>query len=302
MNVIAVVVTYNRSELLKKVLECLCAQSRKPKSIIVVDNASTDDTAKVISEKKLSTDIKIMHIKLETNLGGAGGFYHGMVAAYKSNAEYIWLMDDDCMPTPTALEALQNCAIKSDNSIGFLSSYVAYKDGNTCISNVPGPHPSWLSDFSDKNNNINRVRLGWATFVSCFVSREAISKVGFPVKEFFIWGDDVEYTGRVSSKFNCYFVPESIVHHHTSENKSNTYNYVNEKTIWKFKYAMRNIVAYIRYTQPLGIIRAISYWRGAYSEMRIGNVPIKYRIILFFQWCRGITFNYKKFIVMPDRV
>ncbi|MFM7011318.1 MAG: glycosyltransferase family 2 protein [Betaproteobacteria bacterium] len=302
MNITAVVVTYNRSTLLTQVLSCLSAQTHLPQSVIVVDNASTDDTPKVVAEISQNLLVHVNYIRLTSNQGGAGGFFHGMVAAYKGNADYIWVMDDDCLPTPTALQVLSEATKKFDYPIGFLSSYVAFKDGKTCVSNVPGPYHSWLADFSDLNHSHANVRLGWATFVSCLVSRTAIDKVGFPVREFFIWGDDIEYTSRISSTLPCYFVQDSLVHHHTHENRPNTYNYANHKTLWKFKYAMRNVTAFIRYTQPSGFLRAINYWRGAYREMRVGQVPYRFRLALFGQWLKGLYFNFKKLVVMPSQL
>ena len=48
---------------------------------------------------------EILYRDTGRNLGGAGGFSFGARFAAECGYEYIWLMDDDCMPNPTALEA-----------------------------------------------------------------------------------------------------------------------------------------------------------------------------------------------------
>jgi hypothetical protein len=42
--------------------------------------------------------------------------------------------------------------------------------------------------------------------------------VGYPIKEFFIWSDDSEYTARISAQFRCFAVLESKIIHQTKEN------------------------------------------------------------------------------------
>ena len=90
--IVAVVVTYNRKELLKKVIASLRNQTIKVNGIIVVDNGTTDGTREWLgSEQGLS----VIH---QDNVGGAGGFYRGIQEAMHTTAEWIWCMDDDVFP------------------------------------------------------------------------------------------------------------------------------------------------------------------------------------------------------------
>ena len=100
MNVIAVVVTYNRLELLKRNLSCLRRQTVPLTTLVVVDNGSTDGTGAWLDEQE---DVKTIH---QTNVGGAGGFYTGMEYARLADADWIWCMDDDVFPRPDCLEQL----------------------------------------------------------------------------------------------------------------------------------------------------------------------------------------------------
>lgn len=89
MKVAAVVVTYNRKELLRECLQALLNQTRPLDEIIVVDNASTDGTDQMIPEEFP----QITHVRLPENIGGAGGFHEGMKLAYEKGHDWIWVMD-----------------------------------------------------------------------------------------------------------------------------------------------------------------------------------------------------------------
>ena len=99
MNVVAVVVTYNRLKLLKRNIACL-RQNVPVSSIVVVNNGSTDGTAEWL---KTQDDLVVLE---QENVGGAGGFYTGIEHAYRMGAEWVWCMDDDVFPRADCLEKL----------------------------------------------------------------------------------------------------------------------------------------------------------------------------------------------------
>ena len=208
----AIVVTYNRLELLKMTIERLLNQTRKLDEIIIINNASTDGTKEFLDGMKDKVTVKT----LSKNLGGAGGFSEGIKFAYEKGHDYFWIMDDDTIAESNSLQVLEEALNKfSDKKIGFLSSNVLFKDNKPCIKNVPHLYVDEWSEYASEGY----LRLNAASFVSVLVSREAVKEVGLPIKEFFIWGDDIEFTKRISSKFECYFVERSIVYHYMNENK-----------------------------------------------------------------------------------
>ena len=95
-NVTAVVVSYNREQLLGECLDGLAVQTRPADRVIVVDNASTDHALQVAREHPIDADV----IALPHNVGGAGGFCAGMaeavdpkaVAADHGTAHYVWIL------------------------------------------------------------------------------------------------------------------------------------------------------------------------------------------------------------------
>ena len=91
--VAAVVVTYNRKNLLLENVQSLLGQTFSDVQIIIVDNNSSDGTQDVLQqfiERK-----QILYFNTGANLGGAGGFSYGIRLAVEAGYEYIWVMDDD---------------------------------------------------------------------------------------------------------------------------------------------------------------------------------------------------------------
>lgn len=190
--VVAVVVTYNRSDLLIENVGCLMAQSY-PTDILIIDNNSTDDT--YVKLQSLISSGKIKYINTGENLGGAGGFQLGIKEAVSSGYEYIWLMDDDCMPQQDALKEFM-IADSKISEYGFLSSKVLWKDGSVCTMNVQRRTLTKPVKSFDKDH----IPVVMASFVSLFLKTSVVKEVGLPIKEFFIWTDDWEYTRRISRK------------------------------------------------------------------------------------------------------
>lgn len=233
MKVVAVVVTYNRKELLKECIEALISQENKC-DILVVDNASTDGTMEYINEY-IETN-KIIYKNTGSNLGGAGGFNYGMKEACKLDCDYIWVMDDDCIVKNDSLTKLLDADKKLNGNYGFLASKVLWKDGSICKMNIP--KRSLRKKVTDWNIPIQKIIM--ATFVSFFVKVDKIKELGLPIKEFFIWSDDLEYSRRISRKYDCYLINDSIVIHKSKFNIGSNISVDDKKNLWRYEYAYRN--------------------------------------------------------------
>lgn len=206
-----VVVTYNRKALLQENIECLLSQTYSNQDIIIINNASTDGTTEWLEGLE---NEKITHINTGKNLGGAGGFQYGIRYAAEHNYDYVWVMDDDCMPDQDALLELLLAGKKLHGHFGFLSSLVKWKDGSLCKMNVQ--RKTVFKDLDDFSQQITPISM--ASFVSLFIPIRIVREVGLPIKEFFIWTDDWEYTRRISKKHRCYLVKKSVVTHKSSSN------------------------------------------------------------------------------------
>jgi GT2 family glycosyltransferase len=179
---------------------------------------------------------KIVPIYLEKNIGGAGGFNKGIRYAYEQGYDYIWVMDDDTITNETSLVNLVNkLTFLNEKNIGFICSNVLYKDNKPCIMNVPKVSKHW-----NEMASYGLIELESASFVSVLVSRVAVESVGLPIKEFFIWGDDIEFTRRISRKFKGFMAVDSVVHHYMKENKGTDLAREDKERINRYIYDIRN--------------------------------------------------------------
>lgn len=205
-HIAAVVVTYNRLPLLRQCLAALTAQTAQGLTIFLIDNASTDGTAEAIRAMDLPN---LVYRNTGKNLGGAGGFAYGVREAALAGYDALWLMDDDTLPTPTALEALLQADRALQGRYGWLSSRALAPDGTDQPMNLQRVTP-----YKDLPNfDGERIPAVMASFVSLFLRTETVRQYGLPIAEFFIWSDDWEYTRRISRVQPCYVVPASWVVH-----------------------------------------------------------------------------------------
>lgn len=265
--VVAVVVTYNRKELLVQNLDALLSQKDTGLDIIIVDNASTDGTFEALSPY-LEKD-NITYHNTGKNLGGAGGFNVGMKLAGEKPYKYCWLMDDDTIPTETALSSLVNKANLLSNEFSFLCSLVKFSDDELAFMNGPTIMEGWV-DHHEKICKNNLVPVESCSFVACFVNMLYAKKVGLPVKEFFIYGDDLEYTLRLSKEKIAYWDMDSVVFHKMPSNENTTrveetsaarigrifYTYRNRMFIYKKMGAKATVKYILKYF--LSIIRILA--------------------------------------------
>lgn len=213
-NTAAVVVTYNRKEILKRNIECLLGQQDKKCDILIIDNASTDGTAEMIQEH--FSVPQVIYFNSGKNLGGAGGFEYGIRKALEYHYDYIWIMDDDTWPQQDALQKLFEADSELSGNWGFLSSAVYWTDGSLCKANKPKKNLFAFVSIKDMGEQLCKIQMG--SFVSMLVKADIVREVGLPHGDYFIWTDDYEFSGRISKKYRCYFVPQSHVIHAMKNN------------------------------------------------------------------------------------
>ena len=209
----AVVVTWNRRLLLEQCLQALMSQTRACNRVLVVDNASDDGPA----ERLAAWGDRITVLRLDRNTGGAGGFNAGVRAAVQGGADRVWLMDDDVLPDPQALERLlaaEQALAARGVEAAFVCSTVRTPQGAlTNVAEVDGR----LNDLGyaawGEHLDLGLMATRQATFVSLLASRDQVLAHGLPLAPMFIWGDDTEYTLRLSKDRPGFVVGDSRAVH-----------------------------------------------------------------------------------------
>lgn len=234
MKVIAVVVTYNRSQLLKRNIACL--RKNSPHAIIVVNNGSTDDTREWLAEQ---TDLIVI---TQANVGGSGGFYTGIQQAMERGADWIWCMDDDVFPRPDCLSNLLDHTASEE--VGILAPR-RLMEGNIFTNdfqavNLTNPFSSMYKKKLKKQVINKPVEILGTAFEGLFIRKEAVEKIGLPNKDLFIFCDDTDYCLRaVLAGYKILYIPSALMDKEKLFS-NDTWNERNKKKKWKRFYQIRN--------------------------------------------------------------
>lgn len=235
MKITAVIVTFNRLELLKQGIECLRKQ-QKLTGIIVVNNGSTDGTREWLDAQP---GLLVVH---QDNVGGSGGFYTGIERAYSEGADWIWCMDDDVFPRPDCLDRL--LAYTDRPEVGILSPR-RLLEGKVFTHefrhfNFTNPVGSLHGRKLAKQQVNQATEIVGADFEGPFISRRVVEKIGLPNRELFIFCDDTDYCLRAHlAGFKLLYVPEALMDKHKFFS-NDTWTSRNRKKKWKRYYQVRN--------------------------------------------------------------
>lgn len=234
MKVIAVVVTYNRSQLLKRNITCL--RKNSPHAIIVVNNGSKDDTGEWLAEQ---TDLIVI---TQANVGGSGGFYTGIQQAMERGADWIWCMDDDVFPRPDCLSNLLDHTASEE--VGILAPR-RLMEGNIFTNdfqavNLTNPFSSMYKKKLKKQVINKPVEILGTAFEGLFIRKETVEKIGLPNKDLFIFCDDTDYCLRaVLAGYKILYIPSALMDKEKFFS-NDTWNERNKKKKWKRFYQIRN--------------------------------------------------------------
>jgi GT2 family glycosyltransferase len=210
--VVAVVVTWNRRDLLEESLAALDAQTLRPTAVVVVDNAATDGTGELLDTRYAHLEI----VHLDRNIGGAGGFAAGIERALTLSPELVWLLDDDTVPEPTAAERLAAAwASYGEERPALLASRVVWTDGRDHPMNTPRQKPGATRAELVAAGAVGCIPIRSASFVSIMCDARAIREQGLPLADYFLWNDDFEYSTRLIRGRVGLYCPDSVVVHKT---------------------------------------------------------------------------------------
>lgn len=236
LKIAAVLVTYNRLELLKEAVLAVKDQDHRVDYFIVIDNNSTDGTREWLDSQEG------MIVKYQENCGGSGGFHTGIALAATYKVDWVWVMDDDTIPQPDTLRKLIEKLPLVKNPVGFFSSKSIWKDGSPHLMNIPAIGPSF--NRTTPFNTFDHMKMlltETSSFVSLLINMSAVKEVGLPYKEFFIWGDDQEYTRRITKNgYLGIYCIDSIVLHKTPVNYFPDFYRDTPPNLWKHSYGFRN--------------------------------------------------------------
>jgi GT2 family glycosyltransferase len=230
-----IIVTYNTKNL---TLSCINSIFKYPPDfsfeIIVVDNASKDQTSDAINKKNFKNTTLLLQ---KTNLGFAKA---NNIGIKKAKGEHILLLNSDTQVTKNALTNLVSFAQKTSNA-GIVVPKLLNSDKS--------PQPScfllptlirtlqqyWLGrknltqKYTPKSTSPTSIEA--AVAAAMLITPQAIKKIGLLDERYFMYFEDLDYCRKTKKTgLKIYYLPQSqIIHHHGSSGNSKT----DSKNQWK---------------------------------------------------------------------
>lgn len=198
LSICAIIPTYNRSDLIGETLDSVLGQTRRADEIIVVDDGSTDNTAEVVSE--YGDQVRL----ISKENGGKSSALN--MALAETQADAIWICDDDDIADPKALEWLAGALEANPDADMVFGDHDVFRvvDGQA----VYDGYKAWRRAGED-NVKINFLEDMFALQFAMLVRRSAYERVG-AFNEDLVRSQDYEMTLRLTREGQCEYVPHCI--------------------------------------------------------------------------------------------
>ncbi|MEL7668863.1 glycosyltransferase family 2 protein [Methanobacterium sp.] len=268
-----IIPNFNGRQFIKTCLDSIKRQNYSFYEVIIIDNASSDESVRYIHENYPEFTL----IQNKENLGFAAAVNQGIRS---SSSDYVFLLNNDVELELNSISNLLKCVEKDENIFAASSKMIQYADR------------SKMDDAGDEYTV-----LGWTrkvgdgkspdlyvtereTFSACagaaLYRRSILDELGCFDENFFAYMEDVDisYRARIQG-YKCVYCPEAVVYHFGSGTSGSKYNE------FKIRLAARNniYVPYKNMPWPQLIINGIFLLAGYF---------IKY--IFFFKKGYGSTY------------
>ncbi len=219
-------------------LESLKHISNHPHQVIVVDNASTDDSLERLRIANASTII----FANRANAGFGAGNNVGIRLAFESGAAFVWLLNNDTRVEPNTLQAMLEMAL-TDSSIGAVGCVLRYMDQPDRVQAWGGGEVNlFLGSSKHHLGPVLPGKLHYLSAASILISREAFNAVGGFDEGFFMYWEDVDLSFRIQrAGFKLKVADSAVVFHKESAStgknlvrRDESFNFSNARLIRRY--------------------------------------------------------------------
>ncbi len=226
-----VVPTFNSWDTLKPAISSLYKQTQKIYEIIVIDNASSDQTSKNV--RKFFPKVKL--VILDKNTGVTGGRNAGIDHAHK-DSKYILFFDHDMLADKKMLGELLKVA-QSNGLYGIITPKIFYYEDKKRIWAAGTNINLWTGQILFRGgkdigqyNTIDEVQVAPAAML---VKKEVINKVKRFDNRYFATYEDTDFCFRAKDhNFKTIYAPTAIAYHKISPNPSNEQKRLLDRSFW----------------------------------------------------------------------
>lgn len=232
-----VIVTYNNYSMLYRLLDDISDQVYPVHRVIIVDNSTIFH---IFNYKFKNTGIK--YIRPKMNVGSAGGYWLGLKLT-QERSDYVLTLDDDVTLDKNAIFELVRFFDTNKNRLKLFAA--------RCVS------------FGSRLAKPQELR--YAPWRGTMFSTSAIEYVGLPMKELFLYAEDIEYSIRFHRLgYKCFWVPSALCTELRGSGKRQVTLFGKSRVIYdrpyQYYYSFRNhIIVYRRHLMFEDICKLLLY-------------------------------------------
>ena len=253
LRVTAIVLSWNGRESTLACLRSLERVTYSPFSVLVVDNGSSDGSADAVAAQHPGMAL----LRLDENLGFAGGMNAGIREAFAGGADAVLLLNNDMEVEAGLVEPLV-AAVSGDPSCAAACAQILFQGEPPRIWYAGAPFNP-RRGYSGRNVGYGRPPLPgttppYPTDRACgggmLVTREVSDRVGLFDEDLFAYAEDTDWSLRAHREgLHCLVVPASVVRHAVSGSSGG------ESSPTSIYYSLRNSLVVAERWAPLGTLR-----------------------------------------------
>ncbi len=214
--VLVVIVNYNGGEMLARAVASVKQQTFTDYRLIVVDNASSDDSIALMEAGNPCVEV----LPAGANLGFAAA--NNLAVRRYPGSRWIALLNPDAFPEPLWLQTLVDAARVHPDSAAFASRTIDARDdtlldgaGDAC--HISGRYWRRGHRCSASRHYLQREEIFSACAAAALYSRPAWEQVGGLDEDFFCYGEDVDLGFRLQlAGYKCLYIADAIARHYGS--------------------------------------------------------------------------------------